>query len=207
MGDLPSSSPLWTDFALKNLTHPQRVASDAGYSHFIDLVGDGDVHATHLVDRDTHLTKMEPMSATTSEENAIQFIFLDVNNTFKCSDHASITGTNIRVDELNGKIMARLDGPVMILHSLTRMDPHDAKHLRPRSRSEQHQGESERGWTEVSGCRNALEAPASSPPSDNVLVHLATEWSDSGTETISTPPMLCNHGEQVSRPDTLKDLL
>ena len=32
-------------------------------------------------------------------------------------------------------------------------------------------------------------------------VHLATERSDSGTETISTPPVLCDHGEQISRTD------
>ena len=117
------SSPLWTEFALRNLTHPQRDASDAGYSHFIDLVGDGDVSATHSVDRDTHLTKMEPMSATTSEEEAIQFVFPDVNNTFECSDRAIITGTNVRVDELNSKILTKLDGPVMTLHSVTRLDP------------------------------------------------------------------------------------
>ena len=71
----------------------------------------------------THLTKMETMSATTSEEEAIQFVFPDVNNTFECSDRAIITGTNVRVDELNGKILARLDGPVMILHSVTHLDP------------------------------------------------------------------------------------
>ena len=82
-----------------------------------------------------------------------------------------------------------------------------AKHLRPRSHDEQHQGEFERGRTEVCDCGNALGAPASSPPSVNVPVHLATERSDSGTETISTPPMLCDHSEQVSRPDTSKDLL
>ena len=93
------SSPLWTKIALRNLTHPQRDASDAGYSHFIDLVGDEDVDTTNSVDRDTHLTKREPMSATISEEEAIQFIFPDVNNTFKCSDCAIITGTNVREDE------------------------------------------------------------------------------------------------------------
>ena len=64
-----------------------------------------------------------------------------------------------------------------------------------------------RGRTKVCDCGNALGAPASSPPSDNVPVHLAKERCHSGTETISTPPMLCNHGEQVSRPDSLTDLL
>ena len=114
------SSPLWTEFGLRNLTHPQRDASDAGYSQFIDLVGDGDVDASHSVDQDTHLTKMEPMSATTIKEEAIQFVFPDVNNTFECSDRTIITRTNVRVDELNGKILTRL---VMILHSVTRLDP------------------------------------------------------------------------------------
>ena len=83
----------------------------------------------------------------------------------------------------------------------------DAKHLRPGPRDEQHQGDFERGRTEVRDRGNALGAQASSPPSDNVPVHLATERSDSGTETVSTPPVLCDHGEQVSRPDTSKDLL
>ena len=226
------SSPLWTEFTLRNLTHPQRDASDTGYSHFIDLVGDGDVDATHSVDRDTHLTKMEPMSATTSEEEAIQFVFPDVNNTFECSDRAIITGTNV---QLNGKILARLDGPVMILHSVTRLD-------------RQHHGQLEHVLTEE--FLHSLKSPGVpnhnlklklnclclvmrnisvqdrvmnntkvilrevgwkyvtvETLSDNVPVHLAKERSDSGTETISTPLVLCDHGEQVSRPDTSKDLL
>ena len=44
-------------------------------------------------------------------------------NTFECSDRAIITGTNARVDELNSKILTGLDGPMMTLHSATRLDP------------------------------------------------------------------------------------
>ena len=117
------SSPLWPDFEKRNLTHPQRNAGIAGYSRFIDMVGDGEPGTTYSVDEDTHLCKMEPMSATTNEEEAIQFVFPDVNNTFECSDRAIITGTNTRVDELNSKILTGLDGPLMTLHSATRLDP------------------------------------------------------------------------------------
>ena len=60
------------------------------------MVGDGELDATYSVDEDTHLCKMEPMSANTSEEEAIQFVFPDVNM-FKYSDRAIITGTNARV--------------------------------------------------------------------------------------------------------------
>ena len=75
------------------------------------------------LEEDTHLRNMEPISATTSEEEAIQFVFPDVNNTFECSDHAIITGTNARVDELNGKTLNRLDRSMMTLHSATHPDP------------------------------------------------------------------------------------
>ena len=87
------------------------------------MMGDGELDATYSVDEDTHLCKMESMSATTNEEEAIQFVFPDVNNTFECSDCAIITGTNARVDELNSKILNRLDGPMMTLHSMTCLDP------------------------------------------------------------------------------------
>lgn len=50
-------------------------------------------------------------------------------------------------------------------------------------------------------------AQTSSPLSHRVSVHLAMQPSDSGMKTIVTPPVLNDHGEQSTRPDTLKDLL
>ena len=230
------SSPLWPKFKKRNLIHPQRDAGDPGYSRFIDMVGDGELDATYSVDEDTHLCKMEPMSATTSEEEEIQLVFPDVNNTFECSYRAII-------DELNGKILNRLDGPLMPLHSATSLDPqhhgrlgqvlteeflHSLKSpsvpdhnlklklnclcLVMRNISVQDRVMTntkvilrEVGWKYITV--ETVRAQASSTPSNRVLVHLAMEWSDGGTEKISTPPVLRYHCEQSRRPDASKDML
>ncbi len=73
--------------------------------------------------------KLEPMAVTTSEEEAIQFVFPDVNNTFLCSERAIITGRNAVVDDLNGKILKRMDGREVVLHSVTRLASEDHTHL------------------------------------------------------------------------------
>ncbi len=41
------SSPLRESFQLRELTHPQRDAGDTAYSNFVDLIGDGNLPATH----------------------------------------------------------------------------------------------------------------------------------------------------------------
>ncbi len=33
---------------------------------------------------------------------------------------------------------------------------------------------------------------------DRVSLHAAPEWSDSGTEAVPTPAVLCDHGQQVA---------
>ena len=35
------SSPLWTSFALREVTHPQGDVEDMAYSNFVDRIGDG----------------------------------------------------------------------------------------------------------------------------------------------------------------------
>ena len=69
----------------------------------------------------------------------------------------------------------------------------DAEHLRPRLCDEQHQGDFQRGGTVVRDLGNCGRTQAGGPPSDRVSVHLATEWSDGGTETIPTPPRRQSH--------------
>ncbi len=123
------SSSLWKNFELRNLTRLQRDAGDADHSRFIDRIGDGEVDSTYSVDGDTQLMKLEPMAVTTSEEEAIQFVFPDVNNTELCSERAIIAGRNAVVDDLNSKILKRMDGREVMLHSVTRLAPEDHTHL------------------------------------------------------------------------------
>ncbi len=87
------------------------------------------MESTYSVDGDTQLMKLEPMAVTTSEEEAIQFVFPDVNDTFMCNERAIITGRNAVVDNLNGKILKRLDGQEVVLHSVTRLASGDHTHL------------------------------------------------------------------------------
>ncbi len=69
------------------------------------------------------------MAVTASEEEAIQFVFPDVNDTELCSERAIITGRNVVVDDLNSKIMKGMDGRDVTLHSVTRLAPKDHTHL------------------------------------------------------------------------------
>ena len=119
------SSPLWSLFARRNLTHTQRDASDAEYSRFIDRIGDGEVESTYSIQSDTNLMKLELMAVTTSEDEAIEAIFPDVNDTYLCNERAIITGTNAVVDQLNAKILRKLDGEVVTLHSVTHLASDD----------------------------------------------------------------------------------
>jgi ATP-dependent DNA helicase PIF1 len=61
------SSPLWSSFAWRNLTHPQRDVSNAEYSWFIDRIDDGEVESTYSIQSDTNLLKLELMAVTTSQ--------------------------------------------------------------------------------------------------------------------------------------------
>ncbi len=54
--------------------------------------------------------KLEPMDVTTSEDETIQFVFPDMNDTYLFSERAIITGRNEVVDDLNSKILKRMDG-------------------------------------------------------------------------------------------------
>ncbi len=123
------SSSLWENFKLRNLSHPHRDGGHADYSQFIDRIGDGEVESTYSVDGDTQLMKLEPMAVTTSKEDAIQFVFPDMNDTFLCSERAIITGRNAVVDDLNSKILIRMNGQQVMLHSVTRLAPEDHTHL------------------------------------------------------------------------------
>lgn len=55
------------------------------------------------------------MGATTSEEKAIQLAYPDVNATFQYSERTIITEANTRVDELNGKVLAQIDGYIYMV--------------------------------------------------------------------------------------------
>ncbi len=88
-----------------------------------------EVESTYSVDGDTQLMMLEPMTVTTTEEEAIQFVFPDVNNTELCSKRAILTGRNAVVDDLNSKILKRMDGREVMLHSVPRLAPEDHTHL------------------------------------------------------------------------------
>ena len=123
------SSPLWPSFVKRNLTHPQRDASDVEYSQFIDRIGDGVVDSEYSIQSDSHLMKLELMEVTASEDEAIKAIFPDVNDTHLCSERAIITGTNVVVDELNAKILRRMDGEETTVHSVIRLASDDRTRL------------------------------------------------------------------------------
>lgn len=116
------SSPLFT---VRNLNHLQRDAGDASYSQFIDLIGDRQVEFTYSVDRDTHLMMLELVGVTTSEEEAIQFVFPDMSNTYLYCEQAIVTGRNAVLNDLNRKILQRLDGEEVKLHSVTHLSMND----------------------------------------------------------------------------------
>lgn len=61
------------------------------------------------------------MALTTDEDQAINTIFLDVNDVYTCSKRAIITGTNRVVDALNKKILKLLHGDTVTLHGVTRL--------------------------------------------------------------------------------------
>ena len=69
--------------------------------------------------------KLELMGATTNEEEAIQYVFPDVNDINLCSEQAIITGTNAVVDDLNDKILKKVNGQEVLLHSVTRLASED----------------------------------------------------------------------------------
>ena len=81
------SSSLWSAFIIRNLTHPQRDANDTNYSQFIDQIGDGQVSSNYSINN-VNLIKLQLMNVTTSEEEAIHFVFPDVNDTYTCSQRA-----------------------------------------------------------------------------------------------------------------------
>jgi len=114
-------SPLWSEFVLRNLTHPQQDASNAGYSQFINPIGDRAVESTYSVDRDTQLMKLDLMGVTTNEEETIWYIFPDMNGINLRSERAIITGTNAMVDDLSGKIMKKINRQVFLLYSVTHL--------------------------------------------------------------------------------------
>ena len=122
-------SPLWPLFVKRNLTHPQRDTSDVEYSQFIDRIGDGVVDSEYSIQSDSHLMKLELMEVTANEDEAIKAIFPDVNDTHLCSKRAIITGTNVVVDELNAKILRRMDGEETTVHSVTRLASDDCTRL------------------------------------------------------------------------------
>ena len=121
------SSPLWTSFAVRELTHPQRDAGDMAYSNFVDLIGDGTLPSRHCTITSTGLVKLEPMAVTTDENEAINFVFPDIDNVEECSQRAIITGTNRIVDALNHKILKMLHGAEVSLFSVTRLCSDDTK--------------------------------------------------------------------------------
>ena len=117
-------SPLWESFQVRQLTHPQRDAGDTVYSTFLDLIGDGRHPGGDLV-------RLEPMSVTTNEDEAIHFVFPDINNVYQCSTRAIITGTNKIVDALNDKMLNLLHRHSISLYSVTQLnsDDSDLNHL------------------------------------------------------------------------------
>ena len=58
------------------------------------------------------------MAVTTDEDEAINFVFPDINDIQDCSQRAIITGTSHVVDALNSKILARLQGHKVSLFSM-----------------------------------------------------------------------------------------
>ena len=86
------SSPLWPSFVKRNLTHPQREASDVEYSQFIDRIGDGVVNSEYSIQSDSHLMKLELKEVTASEDEAIKAIFPDVNDTHVTSHPCRVKG-------------------------------------------------------------------------------------------------------------------
>ena len=121
------SSPLWPLFQLRELTHPQRDAGDTTYSNFVDHIGDGRLPATNATATATELVCLEPLAVSTDENEAINFVFPDVDDVIQCSQRAVITGTNRVVDALNAKILTMLHGEEFSLFSVTRLCSDDTK--------------------------------------------------------------------------------
>ena len=115
------SSPLWPLFQVRELTHPQRDAGDARYSNFVDQIGDGRLAESYSTATSINLVKLEVMAVTTDEDEAINFVFPNIDDVHECSQRAIITGTNRVVDALNSKILARLQGDEIPLFSVTRL--------------------------------------------------------------------------------------
>ena len=106
-------------FEVRELTHPQRDARDRRYSTFIDLIGDGGHSETYSTATATGLVSLEVMTVTTDEDQAINFVFPNIDNVEECSQRAIITGTNRVVDALNSNILIRLQGEQISLFSVT----------------------------------------------------------------------------------------
>ena len=87
----------------------------------MDQIGDGRLPATHVTATATELVCLEPLAVTTNEDEAISFMFPDINNVYQCSHRAIITGTNHVVDALNRKILMMLHGEEFSLFSVTRL--------------------------------------------------------------------------------------
>ena len=75
---------------------------------------------THSTAMESELVKLDAMALTTNEDEAINTIFMDINDVYTCSKRAIITGTNKVVDALN-KILKLLHGDTITLHSVTRL--------------------------------------------------------------------------------------
>ena len=73
------SSPLWPIFEVRELTHPQRDAGDTRYSNFVYLIGDG-LTETYSTATATGLVSLEVMTATTDEDQAINFVFPNIDD-------------------------------------------------------------------------------------------------------------------------------
>ena len=106
---------------VRELTHPQRDAGDTRYSNFVDQIGDGHLPESYSTATITGLIKLEVMAVTTDEDEAINFVFPNIDDVHECSQRAIITGTNRVVDALNTKILARLQGDEIPLFSVTRL--------------------------------------------------------------------------------------
>ena len=115
------SSPLWSAFTVRNLTHPQRDAEDPEYSRFVDQIGDDHLPASRVTADNMETIQLHQMAVTTSEDAAIAFVYPDIDDVYTCSERAIVTGTNQVVDALNHKILNRLHGHAVSLYIVTRL--------------------------------------------------------------------------------------
>ena len=90
-------------FQLRELT--PSVMRATAYSNVVDLISDGRLPATHANATVTELVCLEPLAVSTDEDEAINFVFPDINDVHQCSLRAIITSTNRVVHAPNRKIL------------------------------------------------------------------------------------------------------